>query len=103
MTEYRAGSIHDFPEPGARVVHAGRHEIAVFRVEGRLYALDNRCAHLGGPLAEGLIEEGCVLCPWHDWRYRLDDGFRVGPGRLGVATYRVWEADGDVWVRVPRP
>ena len=73
MMEYSAGSIQDFPDPGARVVVAGRREIAVFRVEGRLYALDNHCAHLGGPLAEGLIEGGCVVCPWHEWCYRLDE------------------------------
>ena len=73
---------------------------ALFRVDDRLYALDNACLHVGGPLAEGLVEEGCVTCPWHEWRYRLEDGRRIGLGDLAVASYRVRVAAGEVWVQV---
>jgi len=49
-------------------------EIVLVREGGSLYGLLERCAHLGGPLHEGGVEDGCVVCPWHSSRYRLSDG-----------------------------
>jgi NAD(P)H-dependent nitrite reductase small subunit len=100
VPEYPVARLDDLPDPGARVAYAGGREVALFHVGGRVYALDNACLHVGGPLAEGIVEDGCVTCPWHDWRYRLHDGTRVGPGGLAVATYQVRLVDGEVWVRV---
>lgn len=100
VTEYPLARLDDLPDPGARVVYAGGHAIALFRVDGRVYALDNACLHVGGPLAEGFVEDGYVTCPWHEWRYCLADGTRVGPGGLAVATYPVRIAAGEVWVMV---
>jgi len=87
-------------DPGVRVAFAGGHELALFRVDGRVYALDNACLHVGGPLAEGFVEDGVVTCPWHEWRYRLVDGARIGPGDLAVRTYEVRVERGEVWVTV---
>ena len=100
LPEYPVARLSDVPDPGALVVFAGGREVALFRVDGRLYALDNACLHVGGPLAEGIVEDGCVTCPWHEWRYRLADGTRVGPGELAVATYPVRVTAGEVWVQV---
>lgn len=100
MPDYPLARLDDIPDPGARVVFAGGRQVALFRVGGRVYALDNACLHVGGPLAEGIVEDGCVTCPWHNWRYRLADGTRVGPGDLAVATYDVRLEGGEVWVTV---
>ncbi|KAL8584816.1 hypothetical protein ACOMHN_037521 [Nucella lapillus] len=53
--------------------------IALFKVQGRVYAIDDTCPHAGGPLSMGdiedLPEEGlCVRCPWHKWGIMLDSG-----------------------------
>lgn len=54
--------------------------VVLVRREGRLYALADRCAHLGGPLAEGKLEDGCIVCPWHGSAFALADGALVrGP------------------------
>lgn len=58
---------------GRQFVIDGR-EIAVFRVEGRLYALEGRCAHQGGPLGQGEVVGGFVTCPWHGWTYEVASG-----------------------------
>ena len=100
MSEYPVASLSDIADPGSLVVFVGGHAIALFRVGGRVYALDNVCLHVGGPLAEGFVEDGYVTCPWHEWRYRLEDGRRIGPGDLAVATYAVRVEAEEVWVQV---
>src|SRR6476659_112518 len=98
MPEYPVARLSEIPDPGSLVVYAGGRAVALFRVGGRLYALDNACLHVGGPLAEGIVEDGYVTCPWHEWRYCLEDGGRVGPGSLAVATYHVRIEAEEVWV-----
>ena len=57
--------------------------------DGSVCVLDNACKHVGSPLVDGAIEDGCVVCPWHGWRFDLRTGeHRTGFGPLrGVGTY----------------
>jgi nitrite reductase/ring-hydroxylating ferredoxin subunit/uncharacterized membrane protein len=75
-------------------------EIMLVRERGSLYALLDRCAHQGGPLHEGRIEDGCVVCPWHSSRYRLCDGVALsGPTAHPQPAVQVRVRDGKVEVR----
>jgi len=75
-------------------------EIVLVREGGSLYALLERCAHQGGPLHEGRIEGGCVVCPWHSSRYRLSDGAALsGPTAHPQPALEVRVRDGKVEVR----
>ena len=49
-------------------------EIALFNIDGTVYAIDNICPHQGGPLSEGYVEGTTVTCPWHAWCFRLENG-----------------------------
>lgn len=91
-------------EAGAvRVVATEDREVAVFATGAGLYALDNACAHKGGPLAQGWVADGVVTCPWHWWRYELATGRRRGSESIGVPSYPVWVREGLVIVEVPDP
>lgn len=75
-------------------------EIVLVRAAGSLYALLDRCAHQGGPLHEGRVEDGCVVCPWHSSRYRLSDGAALsGPTAHPQPAVEVRVRDGKVEVR----
>ena len=75
-------------------------EIVLVREQGALYALLERCAHQGGPLHEGRIEDGCVVCPWHSSRYRLSDGVALsGPTPHPQPALQVRVRDSKVEVR----
>ncbi len=76
----------------------GGEEVAVFRQrDGRLFATQNRCPHRQGPLAEGVIGAGKVICPLHARRFDLSTGEGPGPAeRLKV--YPVRAADGDILI-----
>jgi nitrite reductase/ring-hydroxylating ferredoxin subunit len=67
------------------------------------HAIGARCSHRGGPLQEGTVANGCVTCPWHQSRFRLDDGAIVdGPAAAPQPNYSVREVDGQLEVASDR-
>jgi len=64
-------------------------QLAVFLHQGKPFVIDNYCPHAGGNLAGGFVEDGCAVCPWHYWSFRLDNGqLRDTPG-VTIKTYAV--------------
>jgi nitrite reductase/ring-hydroxylating ferredoxin subunit len=75
--------------------------VALFNVEGTIYALDNTCPHAGGPLGEGKLSGELVECPWHGWRYNVRTGERPENPDFKVACYPV-QVDGNlILVSIP--
>ncbi len=79
-----------------KVVRVGGKQIALFRVEDRFYAVDNRCPHQGYPLAQGTVRDGTLTCDWHNWKFNLDDGRCILRGSEDVRSYAVTIVDGRV-------
>ena len=78
---------------------------AVFIDNGQTYVIDNTCPHAGGNLAGGYVEDGCAVCPWHYWAFRLDNGeLKEAPG-VKVSTYktRLREHEGKQLVQADLP
>jgi len=71
--------------------------ICVANVNGEIYAMDNVCRHMGGPLGEGVIEDGKVICPWHGWAWDPKTG-QAGPPGAKIAVYAVKIENGDLLV-----
>jgi nitrite reductase/ring-hydroxylating ferredoxin subunit len=83
-----------------RVVFAGEATVLLIRDNSKLYALANTCSHAGGPLNEGELVEGCVVCPWHGSSFRLIDGSIVhGPASMPQPIYQTRIRDGKIEVR----
>jgi nitrite reductase (NADH) small subunit len=65
----------DLPIGIGRTIEVAGKEIAIFRTRsGAVHAVDNRCPHKGGPLADGMIAGNCVVCPYHAFKYNLTSG-----------------------------
>ena len=97
------GPPRSIPDKGARIIAApGGERIAVFRDGNQIGAVTNLCAHQNGPLGEGRIVDGCIVCPWHGYEYRLEDGCAPAPFTEKLATYRSRINQGIVEVD-PRP
>jgi nitrite reductase/ring-hydroxylating ferredoxin subunit len=64
----------EVPEGGAKLVRIRGEEIAVFKREGKLCAIQNLCPHEGGQLSQGWIENQCVVCPLHGYQFDLKTG-----------------------------
>ena len=71
--------------------------------DGSARVIDNACEHVGGPLVDGAVRDGCVICPWHGWTYDLATGHRrTAFGDIaGVRAYRAWVENDQVWVDLP--
>jgi nitrite reductase/ring-hydroxylating ferredoxin subunit len=61
-------------------VQAGERCYALANVGGQLYAVDNNCPHLGGPLSKGVLNGTVVTCPWHAWQWDVTSGRNCWPG-----------------------
>jgi thiamine pyrophosphate-dependent acetolactate synthase large subunit-like protein/nitrite reductase/ring-hydroxylating ferredoxin subunit len=84
-------------------VVAGGRALCLTRTAAGYGVLDNRCPHQGGPLGDGHIENGFVLCPWHGYEYDPCTG-SPPPGFPDAATaYRVEERDDGLYVELPSP
>jgi nitrite reductase/ring-hydroxylating ferredoxin subunit/uncharacterized membrane protein len=92
------------PENAMVRARAADADVLLVRQHGRLCALVHACSHLGGPLSEGTLKDGSVVCPWHGSEFALDDG-RVlnGPSTHNQPCLVVRERDGHVQVKVGPP
>ncbi|AMY68018.1 nitrite reductase small subunit NirD [Frigidibacter mobilis] len=82
------GALDDIPRRGARVVKTRHGCVALFRTaEDRVFAIDDRCPHKGGPLSEGIVHGNAVTCPLHNWVFSLETGMAQGADSGAVATY----------------
>ncbi len=93
----------DIPESRAVALDTPAGRVAVYKHQGKLFALSNTCAHQGGPISEGKIVGGCVTCPWHGYQYQPHDGCSPPPFTEKIATHPVRVVAGQVVVDVEAP
>jgi NAD(P)H-dependent nitrite reductase small subunit len=96
----RVASVAELPSEGiGHAVKAEGLDIALFRWNEHVYAIEDLCPHLGFPLSEGIMQTGEVICSWHGWHVRLEDG----SCRRERERAKVWECEvreGEVFVRI---
>ena len=90
----------DLADGEHRKADAGGMPVLLYRTAGTVYALASTCTHMGGPLEEGTISDGCVTCPWHGSTFRFADGSIVrGPASTPEPCYQTRIQDGRIEVR----
>lgn len=115
------GASERVPEGGRLVVDVADKTIGIFRVDGRLYAWENTCAHQGGPVCQGkiiprvteLIDDGGesrgfafddsrlhIVCPWHGFEYDIKSGVHPGRRAARLIHVAVEEAADGIYVTV---
>src|SRR5438270_6583120 len=94
-----AGSLEELKLKGRLVVRGGHRPILVIYDRGRVFALDNRCPHMGFPLERGSVEDGILTCHWHHARFDLESGCTFDLWADDVPICPVEVRNGDVWVK----
>lgn len=94
----RLGPLGEIEEGRCKVYDAAENKVAVFRVEGACHAIDNTCAHRGGPLGEGSLAGHIVTCPWHFWSYDVRSGKTTMSETMGVKSYPLEVRGDDLYV-----
>lgn len=96
----RLCAVAEAPAPGeAKEVDAQGVALCLASADGQLAAVDNVCPHRGGPLAEGWLEEGRIVCPWHAWGFDLKTGI-CAEERSQVKVYPLQVEGSDVLVNL---
>ena len=91
----------DLPPSGdAREFQAGEKLLCVANENGEISAMDNVCPHRGGPLGQGMIEGGKVICPWHAWAFDLKTGIAEHSPETRAEVYEVKVDGEDVFVNL---
>jgi nitrite reductase (NADH) small subunit len=97
----RIAHAEDIPLREGRAVEIDGRDIAIFNLGERFLAIENRCPHRGGPLADGIVSGGTVVCPLHAWKVHLEEGSVVKPQEHAcVATYPVRIDEGIVSIQM---
>jgi nitrite reductase (NADH) small subunit len=95
--------VADLTEGEGKTVQVQGKLIAVFRVDGRFFAIDDTCPHMGASLSGGYVEQNVVTCPWHAWRFRLSDGAWADNPRLKIGCHAVRVEGDEIQVQVVMP
>ncbi|KAB7610064.1 nitrite reductase small subunit NirD [Amylibacter sp. SFDW26] len=91
------GAVEDIPVRAARVVKTPQGCIAVFRTAtNKVYAIDDKCPHKGGPLSNGIQHDESITCPLHNWVFDLNTGQAKGADEGSVKTYTIKVTDGRI-------
>ncbi len=93
--------VGEIPEGQGRAFPVGNCRVAVFLHEGKYFAIDDFCPHQGASLAEGYIDGCAVACPWHHWRFSIEDGTWLDNPKIGVDKYRVRVVGQNIQVQMP--
>lgn len=101
-TRVRVCSIDELPIGLGRAFDIAGREVALFRTRrGGVFAVENRCPHKGGPLAEGMLAGDAVVCPLHAFRFELSSGACDQPGTCPVGTYPVTQEGNEIYLGIP--
>ena len=99
--EHRVCDASDLAEGAMRPVELDGRKLLLARVDGACHAIGGTCPHAGGPLAEGVLHGGVVICPWHKAAFRIATGARVEPPAVDdLPAFPVRVVDGRVLVTV---
>ena len=89
--------------PGkSKFVHVGDKGVALFNVEGKIYAIDDTCLHQGSSLAQGKLNGKILTCRAHGWKYDVETGRLTLNPEKGVASYPVEIVDGKIMLDVDK-
>ena len=95
-----AGSLKELKAKGRLVVHGRHRPVLLVHEGGHVFALDNRCPHMGFPLDRGSVEDGILTCHWHHARFELASGCTFDLWADDVPTCPVEiRAGGEIWVK----
>lgn len=96
----KVANVSDLPEGTGLVVDVKGAEIALFKVDDNVYAIENECPHREGPLGDGDLDGEIVTCPFHAWEINVRTGEVVMNPAICAKTYPCRVEDGAVYVEV---
>lgn len=101
MPFVKVGRLADLAPESVREAMIDGRPYAICHTGGEIHALDGVCPHSGGPLGQGQIQDGRLVCPYHMWEFDCRTGAYGYQPAQRVATFEVRLENGEILVRVP--
>jgi len=104
MSEFiKVANLSEIPAGQSKLVEVDAARVALFNLEGEIYAIEDVCTHDGGPLVDGEILDGCqVMCPRHGARFDIRTGAALSfPAFQATTTYNVRLENDEIWIESP--
>ena len=98
-TFQKVAKVSEIPPGKMKMVRIAGNDLCLANVEGKLYCIENNCAHQGGPLSEGTLIGNTVTCPWHNWKFDVTTGESPYNPSAVVNTFAVKVEGDDVEVK----
>ena len=106
MTEEPAriyvSTLQELEKKGCMSINVQGHDLVIFYHDGHVYALDNRCPHMGFPLSRGTTKDGILTCDWHHARFDLKSGGTFDLWAGDVPSFPTQIQNGKVWVTIEK-
>ncbi len=99
----QVASLAEVEAENSLTVQAESNVVVLFKFEGQVYAVDNRCPHMGFPLDKGTVSDGILTCHWHHARFDLASGGTFDQWADDVRSFPVKVEDGQVWLDLTQP
>ncbi|HSB46389.1 MAG TPA: non-heme iron oxygenase ferredoxin subunit [Candidatus Bilamarchaeum sp.] len=100
MALTRAAGLNEVKLGMSKAVTVNGRRIALFNVDGKIFATDNACLHQGGPLGDGELMDNVITCPLHGWQYDVCSGTCFNMPSKKLETFKVEVRDGDIFVDI---
>ena len=101
MTEFTTvAKTTDIPSGQGQAFAVAGRMVAVFNEDGRFFAIDDFCPHMGASLAGGYLADGVVTCPWHAWRFCIHDGRWCDNPRIKIDAFETRVVGDEIQVRM---
>lgn len=104
MSEFvSVAQVSEIPPGAGQSFEVADRVVAIFNINGQFKAIDDRCPHMGAPLSEGDFDgESCnVVCPWHGWRFNVNDGAWADNPSIKTDTFEIRIVGDELQVRIP--
>ncbi len=100
MPLVKVAALSEIKDNSIKKVSVEGEEIALYKVGGQIFATSAVCPHKGGPLEEGFLDGKTITCPWHGWKFSIQDGSALPPAMANVPSFKVVIQGNDVLVEV---
>ena len=94
----KIASLSEIPLGGSKLIFFDETPIALFNINGKIHAWDNRCPHRGASLSDGYISDETIQCKYHLWKFRIKEQCAVENDQIKIRAFKVNIIDDDVFI-----